>query len=128
MIPMIGQEQPPQFHPEGDVFEHTVLMLNLMNDGQTGKSAPHTTDAEQVEQTFLSALTVEVQTGMSAPHGWKTIRDQKCGWIGFAAARIVVGRASRRGRVFSTIGKKVGLALRAGRTPHRVPTIGKILI
>ncbi|MCF7849317.1 MAG: transposase [Kiritimatiellales bacterium] len=55
MIPMIGQEQPPQFHPEGDVFEHTVLMLNLMNDGQTRKSAPHTTDAEQVEQTFLSA-------------------------------------------------------------------------
>ena len=30
IIPMIGQEQPPQFHPEGDVFEHTVLMLNLM--------------------------------------------------------------------------------------------------
>ncbi len=30
MIPMVGQEQPPQFHPEGDVFEHTVLMLNLM--------------------------------------------------------------------------------------------------
>lgn len=31
LIPMIGQKQPPQFHPEGDVFEHTVLMLNLMN-------------------------------------------------------------------------------------------------
>lgn len=25
---MRGVEQPPQFHPEGDVFEHTVLMLN----------------------------------------------------------------------------------------------------
>ncbi len=32
IIPMIGQEQPPQFHPEGDVFEHTVLMLNLMDE------------------------------------------------------------------------------------------------
>ncbi len=31
LIPMVGQEQPPQFHPEGDVFEHTCLMLNLMN-------------------------------------------------------------------------------------------------
>lgn len=31
LLPMIGMEQPPQFHPEGDVFEHTVLMLNLMN-------------------------------------------------------------------------------------------------
>lgn len=25
-----GQEQPPQFHPEGDVFTHTVNMLNAM--------------------------------------------------------------------------------------------------
>jgi len=31
LLPMIGQQQPPQFHPEGDVFEHTALMLNLMN-------------------------------------------------------------------------------------------------
>ena len=30
VLPMIGQEQPPEFHPEGDVFEHTALMLNLM--------------------------------------------------------------------------------------------------
>lgn len=29
-IPMVGQEQPPQFHPEGDVFTHTCLMLDLM--------------------------------------------------------------------------------------------------
>jgi poly(A) polymerase len=32
ILPMIGQEQPPQFHPEGDVFEHTILMLNLMEN------------------------------------------------------------------------------------------------
>ncbi|NLB54571.1 MAG: CCA tRNA nucleotidyltransferase [Lentisphaerae bacterium] len=25
-----GQEQPPEFHPEGDVFEHTVMMLDMM--------------------------------------------------------------------------------------------------
>lgn len=31
LIPMDGQEQPPQFHPEGDVFEHTCLMLDAMN-------------------------------------------------------------------------------------------------
>lgn len=28
---MQGQEQPPQFHPEGDVFVHTITMLNLMD-------------------------------------------------------------------------------------------------
>jgi len=27
---MRGQEQPPQFHPEGDVWTHTILMLNAM--------------------------------------------------------------------------------------------------
>ncbi|MEM9399690.1 MAG: CCA tRNA nucleotidyltransferase [Verrucomicrobiota bacterium] len=27
-----GVEQPPQFHPEGDVFVHTRLMLELMNE------------------------------------------------------------------------------------------------
>ena len=27
---MKGQAQPPQFHPEGDVFDHVVLMLNHM--------------------------------------------------------------------------------------------------
>jgi len=30
LLPLVGQKQPPQFHPEGDVFEHTVLMLNIM--------------------------------------------------------------------------------------------------
>jgi poly(A) polymerase len=29
---MQGQAQPPEFHPEGDVFEHTVLMLNHMRE------------------------------------------------------------------------------------------------
>ena len=27
---LIGQEQPPIFHPEGDVFTHTMMMLNEM--------------------------------------------------------------------------------------------------
>ena len=26
-----GQEQPPQFHPEGDVWTHTIMMLNAMH-------------------------------------------------------------------------------------------------
>lgn len=41
LLPMVGQEQPPQFHPEGDVFEHTCMMLNLMNeDRQEGAYSP----------------------------------------------------------------------------------------
>ena len=30
VVAMRGVEQPPKFHPEGDVFEHVVLMLNRM--------------------------------------------------------------------------------------------------
>ncbi|MFC1573610.1 CCA tRNA nucleotidyltransferase [Candidatus Latescibacterota bacterium] len=28
-----GVDQPPQFHPEGDVFKHTCLMLDMFNEG-----------------------------------------------------------------------------------------------
>ncbi len=38
VVAMHGQAQPPQFHPEGDVFTHTMLMLNAMAAGQTGSS------------------------------------------------------------------------------------------
>ena len=30
VVEMVGQEQPAEFHPEGDVFEHTVVMLNAL--------------------------------------------------------------------------------------------------
>ncbi|VGO22840.1 CCA tRNA nucleotidyltransferase [Pontiella sulfatireligans] len=53
IVPMVGQEQPPQFHPEGDVFEHTVLMLNLMNK-QAGMPAPQS-ETEHVGQASLPA-------------------------------------------------------------------------
>jgi poly(A) polymerase len=29
-LPMIGCEQPPQYHPEGDVWTHTCMMLNAL--------------------------------------------------------------------------------------------------
>jgi len=32
---MDGQEQPPEFHPEGDVFQHTKIMMNLMGERDT---------------------------------------------------------------------------------------------
>ena len=39
-----GVEQPPQFHPEGDVFEHTRLMLEEMK--QSSASSPDYTPRE----------------------------------------------------------------------------------
>jgi len=41
----MGVTQPPNFHPEGDVFQHTVLMLNLLASGDDSMppatSEPH---------------------------------------------------------------------------------------
>lgn len=38
---MRGVEQPPQFHPEGDVWEHTMIMLEVLSS----ETAPHTNPA-----------------------------------------------------------------------------------
>ncbi|MFO7568909.1 MAG: HD domain-containing protein, partial [Smithellaceae bacterium] len=35
---MIGVEQPPRFHPEGDVWQHSLIMLDLLS----GETAPQT--------------------------------------------------------------------------------------
>ena len=37
---MKGTEQPPEFHPEGDVFQHTKLMLDLMTDAARPERRP----------------------------------------------------------------------------------------
>jgi len=54
ILPLAGQEQPPQFHPEGDVFEHTVLMLNLMNE-HVGHPAGAGLPAHPVEKPSYTA-------------------------------------------------------------------------
>jgi poly(A) polymerase len=38
---MKGVEQPPEFHPEGDVFQHTKLMLEMMSEAALAASAPY---------------------------------------------------------------------------------------
>lgn len=53
LLPMIGQQQPPQFHPEGDVFEHTVLMLNLMNEQVRTPAPPSTYTPRELAYTVL---------------------------------------------------------------------------
>jgi poly(A) polymerase len=30
VLPMVGCEQPPEWHPEGDVFTHTMIMLGML--------------------------------------------------------------------------------------------------
>lgn len=35
ILDLIDCQQPPQFHPEGDVFQHTKIMLEMLNDNQS---------------------------------------------------------------------------------------------
>jgi poly(A) polymerase len=37
---MKGVEQPPEFHPEGDVFRHTKLMLDMMSNATSQELGP----------------------------------------------------------------------------------------
>ena len=61
VLDLIDCQQPPQFHPEGDVFQHTKIMLEMLNDHGSqpsielslsvllhdiGKPATYTYDAE----------------------------------------------------------------------------------
>lgn len=32
VLPMIGCDQPPEWHPEGDVYTHTCIMLDMLGD------------------------------------------------------------------------------------------------
>jgi poly(A) polymerase len=80
---MKGTPQPPQFHPEGDVFEHTVLMLNemeapsprlawavLLHD--VGKPPTITTDTDRIRfnrhATIGGDMTVEILRRLRFPN------------------------------------------------------------
>ncbi|MGD1017846.1 MAG: CCA tRNA nucleotidyltransferase [Verrucomicrobiia bacterium] len=43
---MKGVEQPPEFHPEGDVFQHTRLMLETMSETALAARAPYRSASE----------------------------------------------------------------------------------
>lgn len=47
---MKGVEQPPEFHPEGDVFQHTKLMMEMMSD--TARSAVHREDSPRASAPY----------------------------------------------------------------------------
>jgi poly(A) polymerase len=64
LLPMVGQKQPPQFHPEGDVFEHTCLMLNLM-----AKEKPITKPAYNPRELAYTVLLHDVGKPATASFG-----------------------------------------------------------
>lgn len=55
---MRGQEQPPQFHPEGDVWTHTILMLNAMGESLPGGESANRRDGEWAKPSLRLAYAV----------------------------------------------------------------------
>ena len=82
-----GVEQPPRFHPEGDVFEHTMLMLShmawptpalawsiLLHD--VGKPAARTTGVDGIphfygHEAVGGVIAEKILTRLDFPEEWK---------------------------------------------------------
>jgi poly(A) polymerase len=75
---MKGVEQPPEFHPEGDVFTHTVLMLNTL----------HTSDV----QLAWAALLHDVGKPPTAKLVDGRHRFERHATVGADMARDILGR------------------------------------
>jgi poly(A) polymerase len=73
---MHGVEQPPEFHPEGDVFQHTVLMLNAL----------HTTDPQLAWAVLLHDVGKPPTAQLKEGH-WRFERHANIGAL--SAGRIL---------------------------------------
>jgi poly(A) polymerase len=86
---MKGVEQPPEFHPEGDVFQHTKLMLDLMSD-RAQRGAP-TTDYPSVVLAF-SALLHDVGKPPTFERATDRIRFNEHDQVGAEISRDILQR------------------------------------
>jgi poly(A) polymerase len=95
---MHGTEQPPEFHPEGDVFKHTVLMLNAL----------HTTDPQLAWAVLLHDVgkppTAQLKEGR-----W---RFERHAGVGAEVARRILERLRFSSDDAAAIGHMVGNHMR----------------
>jgi poly(A) polymerase len=102
---MAGQEQPPQFHPEGDVFTHTALMLNAME--------------ERSPELAFAALLHDVgkpPTASREPGG--RIRFERHAAVGAEMAREILRRLRFSNRFIETVALAVGNHMRFMDVPN----------
>jgi len=101
LVAMPGVEQPPEFHPEGDVFVHTCLVLDHATEGDpvqawaavlhdVGKPATFERAADRIRFSGHDALSAEMTDGIlrrfNAPNDLReTVVDVVRGHIRFAS-------------------------------------------
>jgi poly(A) polymerase len=93
-----GQEQPPEFHPEGDVFRHTVLMLNDL--------------AERTPRVALAALLHDIGKPPTARLVNGRLRFERHAEVGAALARAALERLRFPGDDVEAVGFMIGNHMR----------------
>jgi poly(A) polymerase len=86
---MYGQAQPAEFHPEGDVFAHTVLMLNM---------AEHPT-----RELAYAVLLHDVGKPPTAAYDGQRLRFNKHAAVGGSMAEAILTRLKLPRRVIGTV-------------------------
>lgn len=89
VVAMKGVDQPPRFHPEGDVFTHTALMLDIFGSrskGETGFSR------EQETVLAWSALLHDIGKPSCARHAKDRIRFHSHDAVGAEMATAILRR------------------------------------
>ena len=89
---MRGQEQPPQFHPEGDVWTHTVLMLNAMNKQSLRPTARSARPAKRRAWLAYSVLLHDVGKPVTAVKAADRIRFNRHAACGAEMASAILQR------------------------------------
>ncbi|MDO4460389.1 MAG: HD domain-containing protein [Clostridia bacterium] len=69
---LIGTEQNPQFHPEGDVWNHTMLVLNAAAELRTGAKNPLAFMLSALMHDYGKPSTTEVIDGRIRSYGHDT--------------------------------------------------------
>ena len=117
---MVGVEQPPEFHPEGDVFTHTCLMLDAMGPGRSARLA-------------LAVLLHDVGKPPTAqlaemPDGTKRWRFENHASVGAEMARGIMERLRMPAATVEEVSAIVGNHMRMADAPKmRTPKLRRLL-
>lgn len=111
---MRGVAQPPEFHPEGDVFEHTALMLKLwgerLRDGHAacpGRLREWWDKAGEFERTAMGWGVVLHDVGKPRTQSWDAqagrLRFNEHDVIGAEMAEEIMGRLKQSARMTAAV-------------------------
>ncbi len=105
---MHGQEQPPEYHPEGDVLQHTILMLNSLR--------------ERSETLVYAVLLHDVGKPPTAAHDGQRIRFNRHDVVGAAIAESLLARLRLPRRTIETVHQVIRLHMQFAHVHQMRPS------